>query len=335
MCESVCIEVDVTDATGLGEPAHIAVTVTLPEPDQVPTRPVVCFAKPGTGFSRRYFTTELPGPVGGAQAQWHAERGWVFVSVDHLGVGDSSTHEMSLTGHRASAAAAAAAEREVLELLAKGAIAENFPAIEDPLVLGLGQSVGANLTLFQQACHQSYHGIALLGYGVFDMEIPVRPGDSPIVIPWFPRDDHNVVLNAAAVAAAGEQDYLAKSMWFWFYDDVGADSSLVGGMADGAPANPWISPTLPGVMMSAQTPGSVYSEAAAVTVPVLLAFGERDVCSDPRSEPRAYRSAASIDLFICPRMGHMHNFAGNRQVLWQRIETWAHWVGALTSSGLT
>ena len=55
-------------------------------------------------------------------------------------------------------------------------------------------------------------------------------------------------------------------------------------------------------------------------------MGERDVIADPKGEPRAYLSARSVDLFICPRMGHMHNFAGTRELLWQRIETWAEWV---------
>ena len=32
---------------------------------------------------------------------------------------------------------------------------------------------------------------------------------------------------------------------------------------------------------------------------------------DPRGEPRAYESSPSVDLFVCPRMAHMHNFAGH------------------------
>jgi hypothetical protein len=27
-------------------------------------------------------------------------------------------------------------------------------------------------------------------------------------------------------------------------------------------------------------------------------------------------------------MGHMHNFAGTRELFWERIETWAAWVRA-------
>jgi hypothetical protein len=57
-------------------------------------------------------------------------------------------------------------------------------------------------------------------------------------------------------------------------------------------------------------------------------MGECDVVADPPGEPRAYRSAASVDLYVCPRMGHMHNFVGTRELLWRRIETWAAWVEA-------
>ena len=28
-------------------------------------------------------------------------------------------------------------------------------------------------------------------------------------------------------------------------------------------------------------------------------------------------------------MAHMHNFAGTRELLWQRLETWAEWVRVL------
>jgi hypothetical protein len=54
--------------------------------------------------------------------------------------------------------------------------------------------------------------------------------------------------------------------------------------------------------------------------------GERDVIADPKGEPRAYLSANSVDLYICPQMGHMHNLASTRELFWQRIETWTDWV---------
>ena len=68
-------------------------------------------------------------------------------------------------------------------------------------------------------------------------------------------------------------------------------------------------------------------------VPVLVALGERDVLTDPAGEPRAYESAASVDLFVCPRMAHMHNFAGTRLLFWRRIDTWVQWVRAVRDAG--
>ena len=68
---SVDLQIDVTEAAGLGEPAHIALTVTAPD-DAAAADPVVCFAKPGAGYSRGYYTEDLPGPGPGAQAAWHA-----------------------------------------------------------------------------------------------------------------------------------------------------------------------------------------------------------------------------------------------------------------------
>lgn len=99
-----------------------------------------------------------------------------------------------------------------------------------------------------------------------------------------------------------------------------------GGRA-GPECPPYGSATTPG-MMAGQTlcPGAVAPEAAAVRVPVLCAMGERDVIADPRAEPRAFISATSVDLYICPRMGHMHNFAGTRELFWKRIALWADWV---------
>lgn len=111
------LNIDVTEAAGLGERAGVALTVHLPEPGTVDERPVVCFAKPGGGYSRGYFTVDLPGPAHGAQAAWHAQRGWIFVSIDHLGVGDSTVpSDPERLDYTVVAAGNHAAEREVMGL---------------------------------------------------------------------------------------------------------------------------------------------------------------------------------------------------------------------------
>lgn len=332
--ERIDLTIDVTEAARLGEEATIALTVHLPAPQGLGSRPTGCFAKPGGGFTREYFTADLPGPGNGSQAEWHAERGWVFVSVDHLGVGGSSRrHDPNRLGFRTVTAASHAAEQFVLDRLAQGELHASFSPIPEPMVLGIGQSMGGCLTVAQQGRYHRYDGIGVLGYGAVRTHVPVRPGEPPVVRPWILRDtapgEPPIIVNATEVAAAqhtltSAEDAASVNDWLFHYDDVDVASVRQG---------PWVATTYPtGVATSALTPGVVAAEAAAVQVPVLAAMGERDVVADPRGEPRAYLSATSVDLYICPRMGHMHNFAGTRELFWQRIETWGAWVGAVTSA---
>lgn len=341
---SVELRIDVTDAAALGEAAHVAVTVHLPRPEGLAEDPVVCFAKPGGGYSRGYYTCDLPGPgTRMSEAEWHAQRGWVVVSVDHLGVGDSSLHAPEKLGYTAVANASQAAEVEVLRRLAEGTLEDGFPAVADPLRIGIGQSMGGCMTIVQQGRHHCYDGIGVLGYSAIHTHPPVRPGDEPIVAPWISRDlltsyPFPMVNEAAVLAGMARGGRGGNRMaWGFHYDDVPADvverdlahfnrNIHDPASMEGLEPAPWSSLTTPGaVAQSTLTPGTVAPEAASVTVPVLCAMGERDVIADPAGEARAFRSSRSVDLFVCPRMGHMHNFAGTRELFWQRIELFAEW----------
>ncbi|MDO7842059.1 alpha/beta fold hydrolase [Sphingomonas immobilis] len=358
--QAIDLQIDVTDAAGIGEPAHVAITVTLPDPADLATPPVVCFAKPGGGYSRGYFTVDLPGPARGAQADWHAQRGWIFVSVDHLGVGESSIHAAAKLDYTATAAGSMAAEAEILRRLAEGTLAPGFPAIADPLKIGIGQSMGGCMTIIQQGRYHCYDGIGVLGYSAIHTHPPVRPGTRPIVAPWLPRDTllrdtPPVIVNRAAVQAyvAGLPAATASGsaehpmLWGFHYTDDYDDAMNAAALIDlarffnihapekqvGVECQPWGSLTTPGaVAQSSLTPGTVAPEAAAVTVPVLVGMGERDTTADVMGEPRAYRSSSSIDIFVCPRMSHMHNFAGTRVLFWERIESFANWAGRVKAA---
>jgi alpha-beta hydrolase superfamily lysophospholipase len=329
------LTLDVTEAAGLGQPAHIALTVTAP--DEVPDNPIVCFAKPGAGYSRGYFTEDLPGPGCGAQAEWHAARGWVFVSVDHLGVGQSSQHDSERLTFSSVVGASLAAESDVRQKLAAGTLIDGLGPIEPATTIGIGQSMGGSLTIVQQGRHHCYDGIGVLGYSPQRTVPPTAPGTAPLPLPWVPRDTDpadGVITNAPALAEMGgagfASDDISVLAWGFHYDDV--DPAVVRRDMEDYPARhgdlpPWGSATIPATaVLWCLAPGSTLAEAAAIRAPVLVALGERDVLVDPRGEPRAYESAASVDLFVCPRMAHMHNFAGTRELFWRRIETWAEWV---------
>lgn len=356
MSRTIDLRIDVTDAVDLDAPVHVAVTVVLPDPADLPVRPVVCFAKPGGGYSRLYFTHPLPGPADGAQAEFHVDRGWIFVALDNLGSGDSSMHDSRALGFTAVTRAALAAEQEILLRLANGILVSGYPPVLQPVCLGIGQSTGGSLTIVQQARHACYDGIGVLGCSAVHNHPATPPGHAPIVTPWFSReiapDLPGGIINAAAVAgAAGSSSDAAWAAlaWGFHYDDVQPEvveqdlahyDSIAQAIAGAAPAGrerdpaPWNSYTPPSdATRFTLTPGAVAPEAAAVAVPVLSAMGERDLVVDPLGEARAFRSAASFDLFVCPRMGHMHNFAGTRRLFWERIHRFGEWCAAAKALG--
>jgi hypothetical protein len=360
--DPVELVIDVTADAGIGMPARTAATVHLPPADALASPPVVCFAFPGGGYSRRYYTLDLRGDNAGAaggaqaggagQARWHAARGWVFVSCDSLGFGDATappgdvlTYENIALGNKATVAA-------VLAALESGTLLDGYPPVTGATTLGLGQSMGGCFTIVLQGQHQIFDGIAALGFSAVHTVVPSRPGTSPIGWPWLLRGSGLAspkVLNQAALAAAARvpdgqgsppDDAATTSehpfAWAFHWDTepagiVAADMAAAAEGYDG-PLPPWRSPSTPACGIYMVAPGTVATEAASITVPVLVAVGERDVVPTPWLEPSAYRSSPDIGVFVCPRMAHMHNFADTRQEFWARIHSWGTGVAVMRAA---
>ncbi len=334
------LRIDVTSDVDLGTEAHTAASVFLPEPDELVDPPVVCFAFPGGGYSRRYFSFDMPDDTGGGQAGWHASRGWIFVACDHLGFGDSTVPEGDVLNYDNVALGNKATVKAVLERLAAGDLADGYPSIRGAVTLGIGQSMGGCFTIVLQGQHGTFDAIASLGFSGIHTIVPSRPGGPVIPSPWFLRGTDlfsGAPLNTAAVAGLpgsepGDQSTVNEHpfQWAFHYDDepaemVAADMALTTGDA----LAPWRSATLPLCGRFMIAPGTVATEAAAITVPILLAMGERDVVPNPWMEPFAFRSSPDITLFVCPRMAHMHNFASTRHRFWARIHAWGAGVAGI------
>ena len=350
------VTVGVGNAMGLGEPAAMLGTVVLPAPELLPDRPIVCFARPSSSYTRAYYPADLPGAGTGAQAAFHAARGWIFVALDTLGCADGgfASADPDLLDYPLLAASAAAAEQEILLRLANGVLAAGYPPVNQPVVIGAGLALGAALAIYQQAHHRSYDGLAVLGFSAIHSHPATPPGGQPVTVGWYPRDaplEHcreplNSPALAAAEAAGRSGAAWAALAWGFHYDDVPRDVvetdlrhyGAVGGYADaiaqgsgpGDTRASWFARRTPErAARSTLTPGIVATEAAALTVPVLVAMGERDLVPDPAAEPKAYGAAPSVDLFVCPRMGHVHNMAGTRALLWERIDLFGQWCASL------
>ena len=263
-------------------------------------------------------------------------------------MGDSSLHDPERLTFAPVIAASQAAEAEVRQRLAAGTLMDRLDPVADFLTVGIGQSMGGAFTIVQQGRHHGYDGVAILGYSPLRTQPTTGPGQPPLPLPWVPRDaqlSDGVFTNGPALAELPNADPAAFAeagdalpmAWGFHYDDV--DPAVVRRDMEDYPARhgdlpPWGSATIPATaVLWCLAPGSTLAEAAAIRAPVLVALGERDVLVDPRGEPRAYESAASVDLFVCPRMAHMHNFAGTRELFWRRLETWADWVRSVRDAG--
>jgi pimeloyl-ACP methyl ester carboxylesterase len=309
VASSIDIRVPAPSAEAGAEGWELAATVFLPAPDALPERPAVLVAMPGAGYNRHYF--DLPEP-GYSEAAYHNRLGTVVVALDHLGVGASSIPSFETTTMEVVAGANHAAVSAILDLLHDGTLASGIGPLDPACVVGAGQSMGGHILAGMQAYHRTFDGVAMLGSSMVHTSIPSRPG----------RQDVSVSKEAAPgdAAAVVTQDTDWRYAFFW--EDVPAqmvEADFAGGHPLRKTAPGWGSTTFPGLALSLVLPGVVADEAATIDVPVLVGMGERDVCQDPITELAAFKRATDVAAIVVPRMAHMHNFAGTRHKLWDRI----------------
>jgi hypothetical protein len=303
------LRIDVSGEVGLPGELHTAVSVFVPERARRLSPPLVVFAFPGGGYGRGYYHIEPPGFAGYSQAAHHVGAGMIFVACDHLGVGQSSLPYPASLTFEVEAAANRATVDEVMARLEAGTLAPGLEALGGATRIGMGQSMGGAFLVVQQALHRSFEAIAVLGYSAIHTRLPVPPGSAP---------------SAGGSLPPGHFRYA------FHWEDVPRE--LVAADMTGYPQRsrvpPWGSATVPGCATRLLEPGCIAREAAAIDVPVFVGAGERDVCPDPYAEPGAYRRSRDVTLYVQPRAAHMHNFAGTRALLWERLVFWALGVGA-------
>ena len=317
------LAIDVTGVTRLPGPAQIAASVFLPD-GALADLPVAVFASPGGGYGRRYYDLRFEGHAGYSQAEHHTARGLILIAYDHLGCGESmAAHLAELTIEDFSAANDAAV-REILARLKSGTLADGLAPLPGIVAIGHGQSMGGGVTIIMQGRHASFDAIAPVGYSAIHTVLPQRTEAERrqgVEGHAFSRQTKGGEMSLET-ASARVSDFVYPFHW----EDVPEDI-LAADMQGGYPVRklcpPWGSPTIPNCVIAMMSPGYVREEAAAITVPVLMGFGERDVSQNMRAEPGAFPASRDVSVFIAPKMAHMHNFASTRRLLWDRIADWS------------
>ena len=300
---------------------RIAMTAFLP--DLAALSGCVIFAAPGGGYSRGYYNMRFDGHSGYSQAEHHTGQGHVVLAYDHLGVGDSEIGDLSAHTVETIAHANHAAVREVQSLIRQGELCDGFPALPNAFHVGIGQSMGGCVSIVMQAQHRTFDAICVLGYSAIHTMLPQRTLFDLEAAKQQYAYGRATSPNELSVArsSAGVADFIYPFHW----EDVPADilaADMEGGYPLRRTAPPFGSLTIPNCAVAMMGKGFVADDARAIEAPVFAAFGERDVSAEPRAEPQAFGASDDVTVLVVPRMAHMHNFAGTRRRLWDRLSAW-------------
>lgn len=294
-------------------PLELAVEVFAPrEP-----LPIAFVCLPGGAMSRRYFDLQAGDDDSYSFARQMAARGFVSVLVDPLGVGESSrpADSYALSAELLAEANGYVTE-QVLHKLRKGTINNNIADIPKVASIGLGHSMGAMLTILQQAEFGQHAGLAVLGFSTRGLPEYLSPEARELA-----RDP------AAARRAAPR---LARAMFREDYPAIGRSEDGAALYAGANAERRGVEAIkaarerlLPVPAFQSMLPGNVAAEAARIDVPVFVGLGERDMAGPPLEAPKAFSGSPAVSFHLLPQAGHSHFLFPARAGLFDALAAWA------------
>lgn len=279
-------------------------------------RPVAVFCFPGGGMSRHYYDL----PIAGYSFAAHlAAMGCLVVTVDHPGIGGSDVPDdpWELTPEVVADVDAVAVEG-ILDALRSGTV-PGIPALAPSMALGVGHSAGALVVLHQQARRRSFDALALLGWSSHGLPEYLDEGQKDLAN----RPDR----------LSGELVDACRRRYQEALIDLprGSSSMLMANTLDPHVHDALVearSRLLAVIGYASMIPGSAAQATEAITVPVFLGVGDRDIATRHRSLPAEFPRSDDLTLFVLPNAGHNHNVEPGRAALWNRLAAWAWAVGA-------
>lgn len=279
--------IDVTAAAAIGEPAHVAATLHLP--DVLPEgRLDLIFAIHGGGYTRAYWNPSFADDSY-SFARHFTDRGKAVLAIDMLGMGQSSRPDPEANLSRAAIAAAHSA-----------ALANIVERLDRPLsITGAGHSMGGLMIITQAATYPAFDRVAVLGWA----NEPMQLGDTD-----------PATLRADLIPSGYLPTPRVPMRAFFYAPDV--PLALI--EADEAHGS-----TTPACLgRDALTSGIVHRASAAIAVPVLVVQSVVDTSSAPEREPAHFMGSPSVELNILNGAAHCQNFASTRARHWTDLDQW-------------
>jgi pimeloyl-ACP methyl ester carboxylesterase len=285
--KSTDMMLDVSAAAGLGEKIQVSATLHLPD-DMPQGRLHLIFALHGGGYSRIYWHPPFADDSY-SFARWFTEQGKAVLTIDMLGMGQSSRPEPE---SRLSTEIIAAAHAD--------ALAQVVSSLNQPLsVTGIGHSMGGMMIIAQAAAHPAFDRVAVLGWA-----------NEPMVL-----GDTDVATLQADLIPSGYLPTSREPMRKLFYGPEVPMDLIEADEAHGS--------TTPACLgRAALTPGIVHEASQQIRVPVLVVQSAIDTSPSPDKEPGYFADAPSADLQVLENAAHCQNFAGTRIAHWTALSNW-------------
>lgn len=288
---------------GEGELA-LAADAYLPAGGAAPAAALFCF--PGGGLHRGYFDLAAEGR---SFARAFAARGCAVVTIDPLGWGESSRPK---DGFALVPEAIAAASARAVESLA-GELAARWPGLPR---IGVGHSLGGLLAIVQQAEHESFDALVLLGVSTRGLRLVLS--DEELGYADRPEALRPELVRLARKRSGGAAWFeLPKAARAGAIFNGGADPAALAAMREVA------CEVVSVPALFSMIPGCSAPFAARVRVPVFLGIGARDITGPPHEVPASFPASSDVTLYVQPGAGHSHFAFTSCEALFERVAGWA------------
>jgi alpha-beta hydrolase superfamily lysophospholipase len=294
----------------------LAIAADIFLPRAVADPPTALFCLPGGGMNRHYFHLIAEG--GFSFAESLTAQGFIVVTLDHLGVGDSGRPRdgFALTPDLLAQANAQAMDVIRAELRAGCQGQEPLPQLRS---VGVGHSMGAMLTVMQQAHHGGHVALGVFGFGTRGLSSALSPAE--LAFAGDPQGARANLVRLARLRGPDPYPLVPRS--------AQGRELFAGETADrrGVEA---LQRARASLLLTAgefsMIPGSCAPECAALQIPLLLVLGDRDMAGPPHEAPVSYPGSPDVTLLVLPATGHAHFLFPARAQLFERVARWCRTV---------
>jgi pimeloyl-ACP methyl ester carboxylesterase len=297
---------------------EMAVEIHFPKQLLEPAVMLVCL--PGGGTNRHFFDLQPPASQHDESfsfARHMTARGFIVALLDHLGTGESSRPK---DGYALTSDVLSQAAGHVHGAIRAQVQMHYGSAFAQPSSIGVGHSMGAMITVLQQAQRHTHQAIVLLGFSTRGL-----PDYVPQPLHGLARDP--VALRAQLATHARQ---MFKEPYPRLEKTAESRAMFAGDLADArgiaALKVAGVEPTLPVPSFHSILPGNVAPEAASIDVPVFLGVGDHDIVGLPSEVPHAFQRSPAVVSYVMPNTGHSHFLFASRFALFETIAVWTRLV---------